>query len=246
MKQPSAIPKTVAIIPSGGLGLRMGLNPLRGLSPFEGEKKKNYLPLLGRPILAHTIAALEDSQSISSIIIAVTPGDEAFCLTEIVEKQGFTKVVSVVAGGLERQDSVWHAINAIAGDFDIIAVHDGARPLVTMAIIERTVAEATTTGAAICAVRVKDTIKNVKDGQVTGTIPRGGLWSVQTPQAFRAELLIDAFKRAEADGFTGTDESSLVERLGVNVSVVEGSYENIKITTPEDLALARFILESRA
>ncbi len=240
MKHAPASLKTVAIIPSSGLGLRMGFSLLKG------DKKKNYLPLLGMPILAHTIAAFEESEHITSIIIAVTPGDETYCLTEIVEKQGFAKVVAVVAGGKERQESVFNALNAAKGHFDVIVIHDGARPLVTKAVIERTVTEAAKTGAAICAVRVKDTIKDVRDGLVADTVPRDCLWAAQTPQAFRSALLKDAFKRAFEDGFLGTDESSLVERLGIKVSVVQGSHENIKITTPEDLALARFILENRA
>lgn len=224
----------------------MGLNPLRGVTPLKEVGKKNYLPLLGRPVLAHTLAALEDSPHIFSVIIAVTPGDETFCLREIVEKHGFKKIAAVVAGDKERQGSVLNALNAVTGHFDVVAVHDGARPLVTGAIIERTVTEAARTGAAICAVRVKDTIKDVQGGFVANTVPRDSLWTVQTPQAFHAGVLKDAFKRACDDRFLGTDESSLVERLGVKVSVVEGSYENIKITTPEDLALARFILENRA
>ena len=210
-----------------------------------GKGRKNFLPLLGRPVLAHTIAAFELSRHISSIIIAVPPGDEALCLKEIVEKYGFKKVAAIVAGGNERQRSVLNALKAVKGRLDIIAVHDGARPLVTAAVIERTIAEAAKTGAAICAVRVKDTIKEARSGLVIKTVPRDGLWAVQTPQAFSYATLKDAFEKAGQDNFIGTDESSLVERLGVEVSVVEGSYENIKITTPEDLVTAECILKSR-
>jgi len=225
--------KTVAIIPSAGMGRRMG------------SRKKNYLTLLDRPVLAHTLAAFENAASIQSVIIVVPPEDELFCRDEIVSRYGFKKVIAIVAGGAERQDSVKNGIKAAGSGFRLIAVHDGARPLVTPDIIDRTVEAALEHGAAIAAVPVKDTVKESSGGFVRRTVPREALLSVQTPQAFSRETLEEAFKKAGEDGFTGTDESSLVERAGFAVRVVEGSYENIKITTPEDMAFAECILKKR-
>jgi len=225
--------KTLAIIPSAGLGRRMG-----GL-------KKNYLTLLGRPVLAHTLAAFEASGAIDSIVLVVAPEDVDRCAEEVVGPYCFKKVIDIVAGGAERQDSVANGIECAAG-FDIIAVHDGARPLVTPGIIEAVVAAAVRSGAAITAVPVKDTIKEASGSLVARTIDRASLVSVHTPQAFRTALLVEAMAKARREGFTGTDESSLVERLGEPVTVVAGSYENIKITTTEDLAMAEFILKKRA
>lgn len=225
--------KTVAIIPSAGMGRRMG------------SRKKNYLTLLGRPVLAHTLEAFEKSASIDSVVVVVPAGDETFCREEIVSKYGFKKVAAVVAGGTERQDSVRNGIEAASPEASVIAVHDGARPLVTPEVIERVIAAAREHGAAIAAVPVKDTVKEASGGFVRRTVPREDLLSVQTPQAFRAGVLNLAFKKALEDGFTGTDESSLVERTGVAVKAVEGSYENIKITTPEDMDFAECVLNKR-
>lgn len=223
--------KTIAIIPSAGMGRRMG------------SKKKNYLNLLDRPVLAHTIEAFENAATIDAVIVVVPPSDERYCLDEIISKYGFKKVVSVVAGGAERQDSVQSGMKAAGEAFDIIAVHDGARPLVTPDIIDRTVTAAIENGAAIAAVAVKDTVKESSGGFVRRTVPREDLLSVQTPQVFVRTVLEKAFRAAYEEGFLGTDESSLVERAGLPVRVVEGSYENIKITTPEDMAFAECILK---
>lgn len=224
--------EAIAIIPSAGQGRRMGA-------------KKNYLPILDMPVIAYTLKAFETSPLVSSIVVAVSPGDEESFQQDIVLRHGITKAVRIIAGGRERQSSVANALKAIEGYGNVIAVHDGARPLVTADIIERTIREAAKTGAAICAVRPKDTVKTGRDNVVTGTIDRAGLWSVQTPQAFRAHILFEAFRKADEDGFSATDESALVERLGIEVSVVEGSYENIKITTKEDLNIAECILMAR-
>jgi 2-C-methyl-D-erythritol 4-phosphate cytidylyltransferase len=229
-------PKNVAIVPAAGLGRRMG------------GQKKTYLALAGLPVLTHTLRALEACAAITAIIVVTTPGDEEFCLREVIEPAGIRKVTAVLPGGKTRQDSVaigLASVPAIAETASVVIVHDGARPLVTIDIIERTIAAAETKGAAIAAVRVKDSIKEVSEGVVTKTLARDTLYAVQTPQAFDRELLRRAHKRASEDGFIGTDEASLVERLGVEITVVEGSYENIKITTPEDLLVAESILKKR-
>ncbi len=222
--------RVLAIVPSAGMGTRMGTT------------KKNYLPLLGRPVLARTLDALEACPLVDSVIIAARAGKAA---AGIVERYGFSKVKKIVRGGATRQASVSNALGSIDGAYDIILVHDGARPLVTTGIIAASVKAAARHGAAIAAVPVKDTIKEASRGRVKRTIPRDALWSVQTPQAFRAGILISSHRKAREDRFTGTDESSLVERLGIKVAIVEGSYENIKITTREDLVMAEGILRLR-
>lgn len=237
MNPPETEFRTAAIIPSAGRGQRMG------------SKKKNYLDLAGKPVLTHTLAAFEASAVIDTIIVVVAPEDVETCTEEIIKPFGFKKVDRVIPGGKERQDSVAEALKALKGSarpVNLVVVHDGARPLVTPRIIEETVNAALATGAAVAAVEPKDTIKEAgPDGTVIRTIPRGTLRSVQTPQAFLASLLYQAFEKAAEDCYTGTDESSLVERLGVRVKLVEGSYENIKITTAEDLHFAQSILENR-
>lgn len=232
MKNVSRAKKTLAIIPSAGMGRRMG------------SRKKNYLPLLDRPVLAHTLKVFEECGLVDSVIPVVSAPDVEYCRVEIVERYGFKKVLKVIPGGAERQDSVACALKHSDG-YGIILVHDGARPLVTVRIIEDTIREALASGAAICAVPVKDTVKEALGGKVSRTVPRETLVSVQTPQAFWSETLIEAFGKAREEGFSGTDESGLVERLGRPVTVVEGSYENIKITTEEDLAVAECILRNR-
>lgn len=229
--------ETVAVIPSAGPGTRMG-----------GPKKKNYTELLGAPVLVRTLLVFEGSESVNAVVVAAAPEDLDFVRTEIVSKYGLEKVIDVVAGASERQGSVSNALEAIdrmEREFEFIVVHDGARPLVTEEIIDDTLKAAYRTGAAICAVPVKDTIKEEADGEVKATLERSPLRSVQTPQAFRAALLHEAHAKAGKDGYIGTDESSLVERLGVKVSIVPGSYENLKITTPEDMIVAESILRAR-
>ncbi|MFQ5328575.1 MAG: 2-C-methyl-D-erythritol 4-phosphate cytidylyltransferase [Thermodesulfobacteriota bacterium] len=225
--------KSVAIIPSAGMGRRMG------------KMKKPLIPLSNSPVLAHTLLPFERSPLIDAIILVVPNDDREMYRKEIVAASGFRKVIDVASGGAERQDSVRAALDALADSWDIIVVHDGARPFVTVDLIERAVKEAMKGGAAIAAVPVKDTIKEVANGKVTRTVPRDGLWSVQTPQAFRAEVLREAHERAVEDSFSGTDDAALVERLGHAVSIVEGSYENIKITTPEDIVVGEAILRAR-
>lgn len=226
-------PKTLAIIPSAGIGRRMG------------NRRKNYLTILGRPVLAHTLSAFEASPLIDAVVLVAAKEDIEYCTSEVVRKYAFRKVLSVVAGGTERQDSVRNGLEAAPAGYGMIAVHDGARPLVTGAIIDAAVRAARDAGAAIAAVPSKDTVKEVSAGFVRRTIPREALVMVQTPQAFRRDILEEAIRRAYAEGYTGTDEGSLVERTGQPVAVVEGSYENIKMTTPEDLLFAECILGKR-
>ena len=236
--------RAAVVIPAAGRGQRMG-------SPgATGAKSKNYLPLLRRPVLVHTLAAFEASFLVSEIVLVVAPPDIEYCSEEIVSGHNIKKVVKIIGGGSERQDSVANGLKVLseAGkDFDVILVHDGARCLVTIELIEEVIRAAYEDGAAIAAVAVKDTIKQVDEcGRVESTLKRESLRAVQTPQAFRADIISKAYEEAATDGFFGTDSSSLVEEMGVEVRVVEGSYENIKITTADDLLLAEKILLSRA
>lgn len=241
MKTPVDPKRVVAVIPSAGVGQRLG------------KVKKNLIELAGRPVLAHTLGAFEECRLASSVVVAAAPGDEERIRKEVIEEFSIKKVRAVIPGGAQRQDSVHCALKWIKDsgeDFDLIVVHDGARPLVTPGLIDETIEAATETGAAIAAVRPKDTIKEVQGSLVKRTLPRDSLIAVQTPQAFGAELLIKAYGAAQAAGFRGTDCSSLVESFGANsggvsITVVPGSYENIKITTAEDLPVAEAILKAR-
>lgn len=223
-----------AIVPAAGGGTRLA-----------GPLPKQYLLLAGMPLLARTLQALRASQSVDSLILAVPPGHEARCRREILEPFGLT-VEALVPGGADRQASVYAGILRTAPETDLILVHDGARPLVSAALIREAVAAAADCGAAVVAVPVTDTIKVAgPDGRIAETPARGRLWAAQTPQVFRASLLREAHARALRDGVRGTDDSALVERLGHPVRLVPGSPENLKITTTADLVLAEQILRSR-
>lgn len=220
--------KANAVIVAAGAGSRMGDGP-----------RKQYRLLAGRPVLAYTLRAFEDTEMIGSIALVVTPGDEEWCRRDIVERCGCRKVAAVVPGGRERQESVRQGLEALP-PAPLVVIHDGVRPFVTREQVEAVVEAAAEHGAATLAVPAKDTVK-IGDaaGMAVETLPRERLWLVQTPQAFRRDVILSAHERARAEGFTGTDDASLVERLGGRVALVPGDYANIKITTPEDLTYAR-------
>jgi 2-C-methyl-D-erythritol 4-phosphate cytidylyltransferase len=226
----------VAVIPAAGSGARLG-----------GGLSKQYLPLAGMPILARTLAAFESSAVIHAIVVVAPPGDETRCRTVAVEPYGWTKILAIVPGGAARQESVARGLDAAGADASIVVVHDAARPLVSEELIRRVVEAAAVSGAALAALPVVDTLKRGGgDGGMIATVDREGLWAAQTPQAFRAGVFRDAVARARADGFVGTDDASLVERLGLPVTLVEGEPENFKITRAEDLARAEDILAMRS
>lgn len=192
--------------------------------------------MAGRPILAHTLAVFESCSVVDEIVLVVGE-NEIEAAGEMIGRFGFAKVRRVVAGGEQRQDSVRNGLAEVTGA--IVAIHDAARPMITCDLILRCIDEARRSGACVAAVPVIDTIKAADDARVvTGTIDRSNLYSVQTPQTFRADLLRAAYDRAYADGVWATDDAGLVERLGHAVTIVEGSYDNVKITTPSDLQLA--------
>ena len=216
----------------------------KGLRFMEG-KKKQFHSLGGKPILAHTLAKFETCPLIRSILLVVGQEDMDYCLKEIIEQYKFQKVSQIVPGGKRRQESVKNGIDALPKDADVVAIHDGVRPFVTKAMIEDTIHSAERVGAVVLAMPVKDTIKvSNPDGTVLKTLDRESLWQIQTPQTFRVSVIKEAYYRAAEDGFVGTDDASLVERLGVKVHILPGSYTNIKITTPEDLFLANLFLKT--
>lgn len=219
-----------AVIVAGGRGVRMG-----------ADVPKQFLPLGGKPILARTLEPFLACAGVGEIVIAA-PRAHIAETERIVASLVPAKPVRVVEGGRERQESVRLGIAALAGGADIVIVHDAVRPFITVGIIESCIAEAARSGAVTVARPMKETIKTVEGGMVTGTPDRARYWIVQTPQAFRSGLLIEAHERALADGFSGTDDCMLVERLGHPVAVIEGSDTNIKITTPADFAAAGAIL----
>jgi 2-C-methyl-D-erythritol 4-phosphate cytidylyltransferase len=224
-----------AIVPAAGTGTRMGT-----------PSKKQFLALGGKPILALTLQALEACVEIDSILLVVPEEELEYCENRIVRDSGFTKVDSVLPGGKERQDSVYKGLQAVRPDADVIVIHDGVRPFLTGAMVRQTVASATNGISAITGVPVLDTTKSVNEtGQVVKTLIRDTLWSIQTPQAFPYRTLADAYEAAYREGYYGTDDASLVERLGHPVRVVMGSRDNLKITSPEDMILGEAILKHR-
>jgi 2-C-methyl-D-erythritol 4-phosphate cytidylyltransferase/2-C-methyl-D-erythritol 2,4-cyclodiphosphate synthase len=227
--------KTVALIPAGGAGKRL-----------KAQKAKQYLLLDHLPVLVHTLKVFQQAEIIDEIILVLPPDDIASAQKQLINKYGLTKVKAAVAGGKERQDSVRNGLAAINGECDIVVIHDAVRPFVTQELIKQVVAAAKTTGAASVGVKAKDTIKETKkDNMVVATIPRQNLWLTQTPQAFKFELLKKAYKTAYDKKFYGTDDASLIERIGAKVKMVDGSYENIKITTPEDLIMAEALMKNK-
>lgn len=223
--------KVTAIIPAAGKGKRM----LHSVP-------KHFIRLEDKPILAYTLDAFERCPDVNQVLVVSRSGEEEYCLKEVVEKYGYKKVLKIVIGGDRRQDSVYCGIKELDEDTDIVIVHDGVRPFVSQKILSETIKLAMFTDGVVTAVPVKDTIKEVgDDGIIKSTPDRSTLWYAQTPQAFKKRILEEAFIRAYSDNFNGTDESSLVERLGYKVKIVEGTPENIKITTKEDLMYAELM-----
>lgn len=201
--------------------------------------KKPYLTLVDKPILAHTIYAFDQNTSIDEIFVIVDFTDFEACQSMVIAPYGFKKVADLVAGGETRQASVFNGLGALPSDTDFVIVHDGVRPFVTDEIIFNCIEAADECGAAIAAVPVKDTIKVANaDGFIIDTPERQRLWAVQTPQAFRKDLLFEGHQNARRAQITATDDAALVEKLGFKVKLVMGSYANLKITTPEDLIIA--------
>jgi 2-C-methyl-D-erythritol 4-phosphate cytidylyltransferase len=226
--------KSFALIPAAGMGKRMG-----------ASINKQYLQLDGLPIVARTISVFEYSPLIEAIYLVIPADEIPYCREHVVAACGFRKVVGIVPGGRERQNSVMNGLRAMrhaVADDDVVLIHDGVRPLINPQLLRESIEVARDSDGALVAVPAKDTIKTVRDGMVIDTPPRETLWQAQTPQSFRFAMIYNAHLEAEQAGFIGTDDASLVERRGGAVRVVRGDYRNIKITTPEDLVLAEAFL----
>ncbi len=233
--------KADAVIVSAGKGQRFMEG--KSLTPDRGKKQFHFMQ--GKPILAHTLDKFETCPLIRSILLVVGQEDLDYCLKEVVEKFEFKKISQIVPGGKRRQESVKNGIDALPKDAEVVAIHDGVRPFVTRAMIEDSIHSALRYGAVVLAMPVKETIKmSNPDGTVLKTLDRESLWQIQTPQTFQINVIREAYNLAMKDGFVGTDDASLVERSGVTVHILPGSYTNIKITTPEDLLLADLFLKN--
>jgi 2-C-methyl-D-erythritol 4-phosphate cytidylyltransferase len=220
--------KCAALITAGGTGSRMGAG-----------MPKQFLKVLGIPILARTYSAFAAHDMISGIVVTTPAGTEGVCRDEILIDAG-PKLIDIIPGGETRQQSVFKGLKRLR-DFDVVAIHDGVRPFVTDKVITETLIAASAYGAALAAAKVRDTVKKTA-GEYVATISRENLWLAHTPQAFRTELIIKAHETAVLDNFEGTDDCALVERLGFPIRIVEDDYFNLKITTPEDFRLAEILL----
>ena len=228
-------PLVVALVPAAGRGLRMG-----------GAVPKQFLSLGGEPLILQSLRTLQAAPGIDQIVLAVPLADVEYCENEIVSRHRLTKVTKVVAGGAERQDSVRSALAQVHPETEIVLIHDAVRPFMTLRMIAEVVAAAKKEGAAIIALPMRDTVKQVRtDGTIERTVDRTPLWLAQTPQAFRRDWIEAAHAKAHAEGVRATDDAFLMEWLGYPVAVVEGSGENIKVTRPEDMVIGEAILASR-
>jgi len=225
--------QSAAIVVAGGSGQRMS-----------HDRPKQYLPLAGIPILARTLITFDRTPCVGRIIVVVPHGDIAYVTSQIVNRYHIGKARHIQTGGDTRQDSVRNGLQMIEDGDDIILIHDGARPLVTQGLIVCSIREAARSGAVIPVIPFPDTVKTIDNaGIVQNTPDRSRLRLAQTPQAFRREIILDAYERAYHEGFYGTDDASLVERMGVPVRTIPGSPHNFKITLPEDLLLGELVLE---
>ncbi len=222
-----------AIVVAAGKGKRMG-----------AECNKQFIKLSNKPILAHTLEVLQNNTQIEDVILVVGAEETDFCVDDIVNRYGLSKVRRVVAGGEERQDSVAKGLQELKKDCRIVLVQDGARPFIKNEMIEESIRAAWEEGAAIIAVPVKDTIKQANANLfVEATLQRSSLWSVQTPQAFKKEILLEAYTKLRENNMVVTDDAAAVEHMGQKIKIIMGSYENLKITTPIDLLIAEEILK---
>ncbi|MFA4916198.1 MAG: 2-C-methyl-D-erythritol 4-phosphate cytidylyltransferase [Syntrophales bacterium] len=224
--------KTVAIIPTGGSGRRMG-----------GSIAKQYLPLAGIPLLVHTLSTFQKSSVIDDIFLIIPEGDFLYVRQMIIEKYGLSKVSRILTGGRQRQDSVKNGLDVVGTEHSIIVIHDGVRPFISEEMLHRIVIEALQAKAVTFGIPAKDTVKTIgASGWVRETLNRDGLCLTQTPQAFERQIIKKAYQTAGEDHFYGTDDASLVERIGIKVKMIPGSYDNIKITTRDDLVLGEFLI----
>lgn len=220
------------IIVAGGKGNRMGSGEL-----------KQFINLNNKQVLAHTIDKFENNKNINDIIVVIGKEHKDYCKVNILEKYKYKKVIALIEGGEERQNSVYNGLKAIKKNTDIVLIHDGVRPFVGQEEINAIIKTTASRGACALAVPVKDSIKYVNnDGIIKNTLERDKLWAMQTPQGFKYCILKKAYLHANENNLLATDDAALVETLGQNVYIVEGNYKNIKITTKEDLEYCKFLL----
>ncbi|WP_442597438.1 2-C-methyl-D-erythritol 4-phosphate cytidylyltransferase [Neobacillus sp. D3-1R] len=220
------------ILPAAGKGKRMGAG-----------KNKLFIEINHVPVFIHTLRIFDQDENCNEIFLSIHPDDREE-MSSFIKKYSIQKKLTFVIGGAERQHSVYNALQKIEGE-SIVLVHDAARPFIQKPFIDKLVQTAERLGASVLAVPVKDTIKKVENGIVIETVERSSLWAIQTPQAFRVSLLLKAHAFAKENAYLGTDDASLVEYMGEKVAIVEGDYNNIKLTTPEDLAFANAILQEQ-
>jgi len=205
---------------------------------------KQYLLLNGIPVLVHALRIFQNSIRVDEIFLIVPESDIEFARRHIVEKYGISKVSRVLKGGRERQDSVRQGVNALEANHDIVIIHDGVRPFITEEMLHAVYSEAARGRAVTVGVPVKDTVKSADGrGWVRETLDRDSLWLIQTPQAFTRDVIQKAYDNAYNVNYYGTDDATLVERTGVHVKVIHGSYDNIKITTKDDMVMAEFLVQ---
>lgn len=215
-----------------------------GSSRRMGGENKLLLPLCGKPVLAHTMTAFQACDAIRDIVLVCREQDMD-TYRALAEANGITKLRTLTRGGDTRTESVLAGVSAAPENCALVAVHDGARPLVSDEVITQAVTEAAKSGAAAPVIPVKDSIKRIENGKIAADVPRDTLAAVQTPQVFRRDMLLRALQDAAANGRSFTDDCAAVEALGQTVSATQGSYENIKVTTPEDIAVAEAFMHRR-
>jgi len=228
--------KVTAVIPSAGAGKRM-----------QTSIKKPYLDIKGQPLLSYVLKVLNRVSAIENIVVPVSPGEEVLCEKEVLSGLSLDKEVKIISGGVSRQESVRKALDFVPESSDLVLIHDGVRPFITVQMVERSLTETSIKLATTLGVPVKDTVTVVSedDDRILKTLERSSLYLIQTPQTFDRDIIIDAHTKAYNDGFSGTDDASIVERMNIPVTVIPGSYDNIKITTQDDLIFAEAILSKQ-
>jgi len=223
-----------AIIVAAGKGIRM-----------KGTMRKQYLDLSGRPVLAHSIMAFDSCSQVAEIFLVVPKEDIEYCQNKILSLLDLKNQINLVHGGAKRQDSVYNGLQSIDKDTETVVIHDGVRPLIHPEELKECILGSKKYGACILGTPASDTLKRVdKSGIIEATLPRENIWLAQTPQAFQYDLILKAHETARRDGYVGTDDASLVERLGADVKIINGSRFNIKITQKEDLAVAKAVFDA--
>ena len=223
-----------AIIVAAGKGIRM-----------KSTMRKQYLDLSGRPVLAHSIMAFDSCSQVAEIYLVVPKEDIEYCQNKILSLLDLKNQINLVHGGAKRQDSVYNGLQSIDKDTETVVIHDGVRPLIHPEELKECILGSKKYGACILGTPASDTLKRVdKSGIIEATLPRENIWLAQTPQAFQYDLILKAHETARRDGYVGTDDASLVERLGADVKIINGSRFNIKITQKEDLAVAKAMFDA--